>query len=548
MNNKINQEIQAAWKELAGKDLKVFAERYFKHYCKYPFATFHLELFDYLPEITSKRGKQLAIAAPRGNAKSSIVSLIYILWCICYGHEKCIVIFSSTRKQSEKLLSHIKEELASNKDLIRDFPEVCERPNPRWRVDEIITKNRINILSSSVEHGIRGFRDKENRPGLIVCDDIEAVESVRSEDQREKVYDWFTKVVLNLGEEKTNYIVVGTVLHFDSLLVKLLSDAEFPGWEKRIYKSVLQFSNNQQLWEKWENVFCGKDLYNEDSGTEVAEKFFLDNKDAMLEGTQVLWPTKESYYDLMVMRAQKGSLSFASEKQNEPKDTSGISADMKKVVYWEDAYHSLEGLQAFLGGRKASLGACDPAVKHNSRKSDYSAIVSVYLDTSTKDIYVIDADAGRWDVHQLVERICMHHKTRNYHTFIYEANAAQAWLGDIIKKASTTIPLKPITNTAPKDARIRRLIVLIEQGKVKLSRRLGELIRQLEQYPNSAHDDILDALSMIIDIAEDFSKLDPKVIKETFERLKYGPPAKNPSGIKIVNGKELNKFDKFFFR
>jgi len=55
-----------------------------------------------------------------------------------------------------------------------------------------------------------------------------------------------------------------------------------------------------------------------------------------------------------------------------------------------------------------------------------------------------------------------------------------------------------------------KLIVLIEQGKVKLSRRLIELNRQLEQYPNGAHDDAIDALSMLIDIAEDCSRIDVK--------------------------------------
>lgn len=38
----------------------------------------------------------------------------------------------------------------------------------------------------------------------------------------------------------------------------------------------------------------------------------------MLEGTQVLWEEKLSYYDLMVMRVSEGEASFNSEEQNEP--------------------------------------------------------------------------------------------------------------------------------------------------------------------------------------------------------------------------------------
>ncbi len=520
---------------MGGKSIEFFAKTYFGHYCKCSFAPFQLELFDYLNEITFKRGRQLAIAAPRGNAKSSIVSLIYVLWCICYGYEQCIVIFSSTRKQSEKLLAHIKDELGSNEELIRDFPEVCEPPNPRWRNDEIITKNKINVVSSSVEHGIRGIRHKENRPSLIICDDVEAVENIRSQEQREKVYDWFTKVVLNLGSETTNYIIVGTILHFDSLLAKLISEEEFPGCEKMMFKSVVKFSDRQDLWDKWGQIYRGKVLYEEGAGPGAAKKFFDDNKADMLKGTEVLWSEKETYYDLMVMREQKGSLSFDSEKQNEPKDTSGLSVDMKKVIFWEDRHQTLEGLQAFLETRKVVFGACDPAIG-KGKKSDYSAIVNVYLDNTSKDLYVVDADVGRWDIHTLVERICLHHKTRRFAAFVYESNAAQAWLGDIIKKEPVIIPIRPVTNVLPKESRIQKLILLIEQGKIKLSRRLTELNRQLEQYPYGAHDDAVDALAMIIDEAENFSQIDLKQIKAFFDKFENGGSSKNPKRIISYGG------------
>jgi predicted phage terminase large subunit-like protein len=521
MKKDISNSVRELQKEMGGKSLNFFAKTYFQHYCKCSFAQFHLELFGYLAEITLKRGSQIAIAAPRGNAKSSIVSLIYVLWCICYGYEQCIVIFSSTRKQSEKLLTHVKDELSSNEGLKRDFPEVCEPPNPRWRNDDIITKNRINVISSSVEHGIRGVRFKESRPGLIILDDAEAVESIRSQEQRGKIHDWFTKVVLNLGSENTNYIVVGTILHFDSLLAKLLSEEESPGWEKMMYKSVIKFSDRQDLRDKWGQIYRGKVIYEEGDGPEAAKKFFNDNKADMLKGTEVLWSEKETYYDLMVMREQKGSLSFDSEKQNAPKDTSGQSVDMKKVVYWDDEHQTTEKLAIFLGTRKVVFGACDPSVG-KGKKSDYSAIVNIYLDRTSKDLYVVDADVGRWDVNTLVERICLHHETRRFTTFIYEANAAQAWLGDIIKKEPVAIPIKPVTNVVPKDARIMKLIVLIEQGKIKLFRRLTELNRQLKQYPYGAHDDAIDALSMLIDIAENFSQFDLKQTKTLFDKINSG--------------------------
>ena len=440
-------------KELGRQSLKFFARTYFGHYCSHSFAPFHMDLLEYLPQITAQRGRQLAIAAPRGNAKSTIVSLIYVLWVICYAYERFIVLFSSTRKQSERLLAHIKGELSSNETLKGDFPEVCEPPNPRWRQDDIVTKNGVNVISSSVEHGIRGIRFKESRPGLIIADDVEAVETIHSQDQRDKVYHWFTKVVLNLGSEYTNYILVGTILHFDSLLARLLSEDEFPGWEKRIYKSVVNFSNRQDLWDRWGQIYRSKELYDDDSGPDAARKFFESNRQIMLRGTEVLWPEKESYLDLMIMREQKGNHSFDSEKQNEPRDTSGMSIDMSKVIFWEDKYQTLEQLETFLANRKVVLGACDPSIANNDR-SNYSAIVTAYMDRKNRDLYVVDANLGRWDVNTLVRRICLHHSSRKYMRFAYESNAAQAWLGDIIKGQGTLIPLVAITSTTAQHSHI----------------------------------------------------------------------------------------------
>lgn len=310
-----------------------------------------------------------------------------------------------------------------------------------------------------------------------------------------------------------------------------------------MYKSVIKFSDRQDLWDRWGRVYCNKEFYNEDSGPDAAMKFFVDNEAEMLRGVKVLWPDKETYYDLMVMREQKGSLSFDSEKQNEPRDASGLSIDMNKVVFWEDKFQAIEDIKNFLGNQKVVLGSCDPSIG-KTNKSDYSAIITVYMNKANKDLYVIRADVGRWNLETLVQTICIQHETHGFTTFLYEANAAQAWLGDIIKKEPVLIPIKPVTNVIPKEARIMKLMLYIEQGKIKLSRNLTELNRQLEQYPYGAHDDAIDALAMIIDAAESFSRLDINLMKSAFDTIKKphigrnsksflygGRPFENPFGL-----------------
>ena len=72
--------------------------------------------------------KRLAFAAPRGHAKSTIVTLFYVMWSICYEKEKFVFILSATANQAQKLLSEIKGTLQSNERLRQDFPEsLCQK-------------------------------------------------------------------------------------------------------------------------------------------------------------------------------------------------------------------------------------------------------------------------------------------------------------------------------------------------------------------------------------------------------------------------------------
>jgi len=84
-----------------------------------------------------------------------------------------------------------------------------------------------------------------------------------------------------------------------------------------------------------------------------------------------------------------------------------------------------------LADRIIVLGAVAPSVGR-SKRSDYSAIITAFLDSASKQIYVVGADIGRWDLKTLVERICIHHKIHDYSGFVYESNAAQKWLGDAL--------------------------------------------------------------------------------------------------------------------
>jgi len=103
--------LSAQRREVASHSPEAFARVYLDHHLRLPPSRMHADLYKMLHKATQQRGQRIAVAAPRGHAKSTVVSLAYVLWSILYEHEKLIVIVSATKEQAVLLLKSIKDEL-----------------------------------------------------------------------------------------------------------------------------------------------------------------------------------------------------------------------------------------------------------------------------------------------------------------------------------------------------------------------------------------------------------------------------------------------------
>jgi len=86
------------------------------------------------------------------------------------------------------------------------------------------TNSRITI--ASIDQSIRGLRHLEYRPELIILDDIEDAQSVKTLDSRDKTFDWFTREIIPLGDLNTRIIIIGNLLHDDCLVSRLKKKIE----------------------------------------------------------------------------------------------------------------------------------------------------------------------------------------------------------------------------------------------------------------------------------------------------------------------------------
>lgn len=214
----------AADTEVAGRVL--FPGRFFR-----PFDAVHKKIFD---KIDSSTSQQVAIAAPRGLGKTSISNLLLPAKNILFADANYIVPVSSTATQAEQQSENLKRELMSNNYVRSIYGDIRTKTfsKTQWVVN--VAGNEICVMPRGSGQQIRGLLFRNSRPDLIIVDDLESAEGVRSEEQREKLREWFFADLMNSvdrGKDDWRIIVVGTVLHQKALLVELLDS---PDWDSEI--------------------------------------------------------------------------------------------------------------------------------------------------------------------------------------------------------------------------------------------------------------------------------------------------------------------------
>lgn len=217
-------------KKLAYDSHLLFFSIYFSHYIKYAFAPFHYKMFENTEE---KNVQMVALTAFRDSGKSTIYTTSFPIWAIVGTHKKHhVVIASQTQAQAKKHLLNVRKELEDNYLLKNDIGPFKEE-STNWTSDTLVlSKYNAKITAISTEQSIRGARYGEYRPDLIICDDVEDSNSVKTMEQRDKTWEWFNNEIVTLGSKNLKIIVVGNLLHEDSLIMRLKNKGyiyfEFP--------------------------------------------------------------------------------------------------------------------------------------------------------------------------------------------------------------------------------------------------------------------------------------------------------------------------------
>lgn len=448
----------------------LFFNIYFGHYVTHPTAPFQREMF----RITEDAENNLAvIVAFRGSGKSTLMTLSYPIWAIVGKQKKkFVILLSQTQYQARLLLTNLKRELEGNQWLRNDFGPF-ELESDEWgSYSLVLPKYGARITAVSMDQSVRGMRHLQHRPDLIIADDVEDLGSVKTMEGRNKTHQFITGEVIPAGDQNTRLIVIGNLLHEDSLLMRLQQGIRY-----------------NQL----DGMFKEYPLLDEQGVT--------------------LWPGK--YPTQRQITAERRKLGNDSSWYREY--LLKIISDVERLVHpeWIQYYDEIPpGIEPQF--RYAATGI-DLAISQKTN-ADYTAMVTGKLYGSGKNarLYIMPFPINARltfpkTIATMKEVSTKYGEGYQSKLFIeevaYQSAAPQQMREDGYHAVGVKIP--------PGDKRERFALhtPLIQEGKILFPRRGCEnLIAQMTGFGIEKHDDLVDALSILIQKIWEEVQIGPQVM------------------------------------
>ncbi len=434
----------------------LFFSTYFPHYLEYPMAEFQKDIF----RITEDQTNKLAcIVAFRGSGKSTIVTFSYAIWSILGVQEKkFVLIICATQALARQHMTNLKDELDHNELLKSDLGPFHEDNGGNWAISSIVFENTgARIMIASVDQAIRGVRHHENRPDLTILDDVEDMNSTRTLDGRNKIFDWFTREIVPLGDLGTRIIIVGNLLHEDSLVMRLKKKIDAKELDGIYRYFPLLDENNVCLWPR---------------------KFDTPEK---IEGLR---------------RSVANELAWQQEYLLK------IISDTTRVVYpeWIHTYTDLPA-DIRTNARGVFIGV-DLAISEE-KKADYTAIVTgvLYGFGENERLYILPNPINkRIDYPEVVDTVAQLVKSLPFErqpVIFVESNGFQRIYSDLMRKAN--LKAVSVKNTADKRLRVAMTGYKIKDGVILFPASGAELlIDHLTGFGIEGHDDLPDAFATLV--------------------------------------------------
>ena len=307
-----------------------------------PIADVHEELWNDIQESVIGDGpEQLGRVLSRGTGKSAFGTLGPSIWSMAYKHKTYVLICSDIGSTAEKFIKDIKDNVIENKYIEDAFGKLLDDGNKDYKCNatQLEFTNRTFVEAISSTSPMRGRKYRNTRPDLIILDDYQSEDDVRTEEAREKKWKRYSDDVKfakqraikrngKIVKKGTVMMAWGTQQHKECFYSRLLKSST---WKFKKYRGV-DIDNvdeyfNSGLWLKFKNILNN---FSNPDHLEDAKEFYYKNEEEMQFGK--LWPEFWDCLDLALDYYENPN-SFKQEVQG---DVDAIGEKWFKSMRTED--------------------------------------------------------------------------------------------------------------------------------------------------------------------------------------------------------------------
>ena len=417
-------------------------------------APFHAEW----SKILLEGHENFAIEAFRESAKTQIVIRANLLHALTYPqeHRSYLVIICANQTLASKRLVEVSREFMSSADMKKLVSEVKDNSGLALEV-HYTNGAKVRIEAYGKGAALRGLSWGSKRPDLVIIDDPQDSEDARSEAVTVKDWDWFLSDVYYLGKN-TRIFLIGNNLGERCIIEQVIQSAGLLNFTAR--RIPILTEDGKSAWpSKW-----------------PLREIEQSRENAALLGKTDIW-----YRERMCQCISPSSQKFKKEY----------------FRYYDKAPNTRE-LNIYT--------TVDLAISQKVN-ADYSAIVTVGVN---RDGYwfVLDIEYGRYDPSTTMDAIFSAVQKWRPLSVGIEAVAYQSALSHFLEKEMPKrgifFRIQPLKAEKKKELRIDAIQPRFVTGTIWFKRNavwLDKIESELLAYPHGAHDDVIDALAYMEQMA-----------------------------------------------
>ena len=220
---------------------------------KYSFPPVFLSVWDWLRQSIHRYRdfSQLALGLPRGFSKTTLMKL-FILYCILFTEKKFILIICEVESKAINILSDVIDMLEEPniKAVFGDWKLGAETDQQKLKKFGFRGRNII-LMAAGAESSIRGITLKNERPDVMLFDDIQSRECADSQIQSENLLRWMVGTAMKAkSPHGCLFLFVANMYPTQFSLLRQLK--KNPNWIKFIAGGIL--ADGTSLWEELQPI------------------------------------------------------------------------------------------------------------------------------------------------------------------------------------------------------------------------------------------------------------------------------------------------------